>query len=540
MERHVEKSCPHGREECWIDVALGGKPVEQIPLKDYMIEKCLACDRFHEAVKRSSGRRSSDRIIQGTVAKLLSVLTHYNRELSDTADNLNRRIEELTVLETVAEYLLKVSNLKDCLKVFLTGVTAGEAFGFNRAVVFLVNQPRRALEGQIGIGHVDLGKYKSTWGIIYESRLTFSEMMDKIIEERETPENRLTEIIKKIYIPITSEFGVLPKAVLTRNSFIVNGATEEHFTDRSLLDIFGGRSCVIVPIVSEDTALGVLIADNPTTGDDITDDETMLLETLSYLAAAKIENLILQNQLELRIAELEHVHNLLQDNQEYLVQTERLVEAGRLATTIAHELKTPLVTVGGYARRALRALGKGDDVTHDLNVIVSEISRLENITGGILDYSKKRQLNLTEVDLNDLIAETLELLHDKLTFANIEISCVTCSTASKVKADRDRLKQVLFNLIENATQSMPEGGTLTISTGTTGGWEWIKVSDTGCGMSQETIDNLFKPFFTTRSYGSGLGLPVSKRIVADHGGFLDVSSTLGEGSTFTVNLPSNR
>ena len=94
--------------------------------------------------------------------------------------------------------------------------------------------------------------------------------------------------------------------------------------------------------------------------------------------------------------------------------------------------------------------------------------------------------------------------------------------------------------LKNSAEAMPEGGTLTISTGTTGGWEWIKVSDTGCGMSQETIDNLFKPFFTTRSAGAGLGLPVSKRIVADHGGFLDVSSTPGEGSTFIVNLPSNR
>jgi len=526
--------------DCWIDIALSGKPIEEIHLRKEMIDNCLKCDDFHKAINRSAGRRSSDRLIQEAVGKLISMLAKYNSELSSSAENLSRRIAELTVLETVAEFLLKALNLKDCLKVFLTAVTAGEAFGFNRAVVFLVNQPRRALEGQLGFGHVDLGKYRTTWGFIHESRLTFSDMMQRILDKPELPDNDLTEIVKNIYVPMTSEFGLLPEALIKRKSFKVEHATAEHITDRNLLAIFGGRACAIVPIICKESALGVLIVDNPITSGSITDDEIAMLETLSYLAASKIDNLILHNQLELRIAELEHVHALLHNNQEYLIQTERLVEAGRLATTIAHELKTPLATIGGYGRRALRSHGRGDDITQDLNVIVSEITRLEGITVGILDYSKKRKLNLTVLDLNELISETLEILADKLSFANIEVHIELTSATSTVKADRDRLKQVVFNLIENATQAMPDGGTLTVSTGTNGGWEWFRVTDTGCGMSQETIDNLFKPFFTTRSSGAGLGLPVSKRIVADHGGFVEVSSTLGEGSSFTVNLPTNR
>jgi len=540
MAGRICKKSSSENPDCWIDIALSGKPIEEIHLRKEMIDNCLMCDDFHKAINRSAGRRSSDRLIQEAVGKLLSMLAKYNAELSSTADNLNRRIAELTVLETVAEFLLKASNLKDCLKVFLTAVTAGEAFGFNRAVVFLVNQPRRALEGQLGFGHVDLGKYRTTWGFIHESRLTFSDMMQGILDEPELPDNKLTEVIKKIYVPLTSEFGLLPEAIIKRKSFKVDNATAEHITDRSLLEVFGGRACAIVPIISKESALGVLIVDNPITSGEITDDEITLLETLSYLSASKIDNLILQNQLELRIAELEHVHSLLHDNQEYLIETERLVEAGRLATTIAHELKTPLVTIGGYGRRALRAHGRGDNITQDLNVIVSEITRLEGITVGILDYSKKRKLNLTVLDLNGLILESLEILEDKLSFSSIEVRTELTSASSKVKADRDRLKQVVFNLIENATQAMPDGGTLTISTGTNGGWEWFRVTDTGYGIDQETINKLFEPFFTTRSSGAGLGLPVSKRIVADHGGFVEVSSTLGDGSSFTVNLPTNR
>lgn len=540
MADRICNSSSSDNPECWIDIALSGKPIEEIHLRKEIIDKCLVCDDFHKVIRRSAGRRSSDRLIQGAIGKLLTMLARYNAELSSTADTLSKRIAELTVLETVAEFLLKASNLKDCLKAFLTAVTAGEAFGFNRAVVFLVNQPRRALEGQLGFGHIDLSKYGATWSHIHESRLTFSEMMQSILDKPELPENRLTAIVKKIYIPLTSEFGSLPKAVLERKSFKIDRVTAEHFSDRNLLEVFGGGTCAIVPIISKDSALGVLIVDNPITSGKISDGEITMLETLSYLAASKIDNLVLQNQLELRIAELEHVHSLLHDNQEYLIETERLVEAGRLATTIAHELKTPLVTIGGYARRATRAYARGDDIAQDLNVIVSEIARLEGITVGILDYSKKRKLNLTVIDLNELISESLEILEDKLAYSNVDLHTELTASTSMVRADRDRLKQVLFNFIENATQAMPNGGTLTISTGTNGGWEWFKVTDTGCGMAQETLSKLFEPFFTTRSSGAGLGLPVSKRIVADHGGFVEVSSALGEGSSFTVNLPTNR
>jgi len=530
---------PEGTD-CWINSILDGKSLDEISLPRDRVSSCVKCPYFKESVQRSMGRRSSDLLMSQAVSRLLSILSDYNAELSGMATDLHHKIEKLTVLKTVAEAFLKAANLKDCLWVFLTGVTAGEAYGFNRAAVFLVNQPRRALEGQLGIGHVRLEDFKDTWDSIKKSRLTFQEMIRRIIDQPDLPENHLTELVRKIYIPLTPQFGLLPKAVLERRSFTVPELTEEHITDRQMLSVFGGRPCAIVPIISRDSALGVVVVDNPVTGADISQEDISMLETLSYLAASKINNLILNNQLEVRVAELEHVYNLLQDNQEYLLETERLVEAGKLATTIAHEIKTPLVTIGGYSRRALKAFERGDNITRDLQILVEEIARLEWITSGVLDYSKKRTLNLRNVNLNSIINETLEIVQGKLTYGNIDVVLQLSESELIVKADKDRLKQVLFNLLDNAIQAMPDGGTLTVSTGTDGGYEWFKIVDSGCGMSQKTIDKLFQPFFTTRSSGVGLGLPVSQRIVADHGGYLEVSSELEHGSVFTVNLPVHR
>ena len=148
--------------ECWIDQILAGQSIDAISISRDQINRCVQCEQFKEAIDRSTGRRSSDRLISLAVSRFLHVLSDYNSELSLMAASLHKSIEELTVLKTVSEALLKVSSLKGCLRILLTGVTAGEAIGFNRAALFLVNQHKRALEGQIGFGHIELHDYNGT------------------------------------------------------------------------------------------------------------------------------------------------------------------------------------------------------------------------------------------------------------------------------------------------------------------------------------------------------------------------------------------
>ena len=526
--------------DCWIEQMLRGMAVDDISTKPDQINRCVKCERFQTAIIRSMGRRKSDRLVPVVINKLFTTLSNHNTELLTMAGNLRRTVEELTVLKTVSEALLKASNLKASLKIFLTGVTAGEAFGLNRAVVFLIDHQKHSLEGQLGFGHIAYESYNRTWAHIKKKKLTFSELTEKILTENDTPDNHLTELVKKTSLPLKKEFGLLPKAVLERRSFNVNCLEERHLPDKRMFEIFGGRPCAIIPIISKEHAFGVAIVDNPVTVCEITSDEVSMLETLSYLAASKIDNLVLQNQLEARVAELERLQRLLKDNQNYLLETERLVEAGILATTIAHEIKTPLVTIGGYSRRALKSYERGNNISHDLNVVIKEISRLEGITDGVLDYSKKRKLSLKVINLNSLISETIEILQSKLTYSEIEVEMRFSESSLTVKADKDRLKQVLFNIFDNAIQAMPNGGKLTVNTCIDNGYCRLTISDTGHGMTQETKDNLFKPFFTTKDGGSGLGLAVSRKIVADHGGYLEVSATSSEGSSFTVSLPATK
>jgi len=245
----------------------------------------------------------------------------------------------------------------------------------------------------------------------------------------------------------------------------------------------------------------------------------------------------LHQELNLRLKELEHINQLLRENESYIMKFEHFADIGKLATTAAHEIKTPLIAIGGYARRALRKYADYD--LNELKVIVKEVERLENITSQILDYSKELKLNLEEHNPNEIVLGALDLLKDRMKYNNVVLKTKLSRDVAKVKVDAQRVKQVLFNLIENAYEAMPGGGTLTVETKSKDDYLVLEIKDTGGGIPEQEMKNLFTLFYSTKASGSGLGLPVSKKIITDHNGFIQVESKINQGTKFSIYLPLN-
>ncbi len=528
----------NGSEMCWI-FQLGGSDSEDLAfsLKD-TIAKCLKCPEFEQAIKRSTGRRQSDRLLTMTLHRLLGQLVDYDTELTSITVSLQKKVEELAVLKSVSEALLKTPDLRQAMLITLTGVTSGEAFGFNRGMVFLVNEVTQTLDGQLGLGHLEFAEAPLIWDHISAQQITFESLIEKILETDDIPDNSLTRVVQKISLPIKREFGILPRVILDSRSFDVEAGTEELLVDKGLISILDGIPFAAIPLISHEKMLGVVVVDNSVNRRPITDEDITTLETLANQAASKIEIAVLHNQLEARYAEVEHAYSLLKENQEYLVQSEHLADLGRLATTVAHEIKTPLITIGGFAQRALRKAKQGRANTEELETIYEEILRLERICIEILDYSQKTPLNLQQNDLNGIISETLKLEKGKFKYQNITFRTDYYPDQLLVLSDKDRLRQVLYNIIQNAAEAIPGGGEIYIKTGKQGDYTYFQIKDDGCGMDVDTISKLFTPFFTNKRKGTGLGLPVSKKIIDDHGGSIKVESRPDGGSTFTVNLPS--
>jgi two-component system NtrC family sensor kinase len=226
----------------------------------------------------------------------------------------------------------------------------------------------------------------------------------------------------------------------------------------------------------------------------------------------------------------------LKETQDQLIQAAKLAAIGELAATVAHELNNPLTTILGYTE-LIREEEISEGIKKDLEIIEAECLRARDIVRQLLEFSRKRPLQLIELDINDTLQEVIKFLSPNIKKSSIKL-LTEFSPLPNTLADKDQIKQVFLNLINNAVQAMPEGGVLTIKTGIHDSNIFIEVSDTGIGIPKEILPRIFEPFFTTKKEkGTGLGLSISYRIVESHGGKIYVKSQKGKGTTFKVILP---
>jgi len=260
------------------------------------------------------------------------------------------------------------------------------------------------------------------------------------------------------------------------------------------------------------------------------------LETFANYASYAIEQARLHEEVRTRIRENERHIRELEAMQDRLIHSKRLSTLGELASKMAHEVRTPLVSIGGFANAMLKKKGADSEDYEYLKIIVNEVRRLEQIINDVLTYVSPGIPRKRIVDFRKLLDEVLIIFILPLKEKQIEVS-IRSDDSPLSRADPDQMKQVLTAIINNAIESMPDCGKLTIHLGCQQDFLRISISDTGSGIPEDKMDRLFEAFFTTKSTGSGLGLNIASQIVANHKGSIYVESKLGEGSTFYINLP---
>jgi len=219
--------------------------------------------------------------------------------------------------------------------------------------------------------------------------------------------------------------------------------------------------------------------------------------------------------------------------------SEKLASIGRLAAGVAHEINNPLTGVLTFAHLLRDKENMEEQDKQDLDLIINETTRAGEIVRGLLDFARERPTARKPADLNDVVRQTMRLIRSQKQVEQITIKELLAENLPRANGDENQIQQVLLNLSLNACESMPGGGTLTISTSQRDGKVVVEVADTGCGIPREHLDQIFDPFFSTKPVGkgTGLGLSVSYGIIEQHGGKLEVESEEGRGTTFTIVLP---
>jgi signal transduction histidine kinase len=273
------------------------------------------------------------------------------------------------------------------------------------------------------------------------------------------------------------------------------------------------------------------------------EEEKGLSQARNKLLEANIKELNeVYDALREKLTELKRRNEKIKSFEAELTKANKLSALGELASSIAHEIKNPLISIQGFARR----IGTTEDrekLEQYAKFIEQEAERLSQVLAKLLGFSRMDEPKKDTLNLNDIVDDTVLFMEHHLTrFKNVEIVLEKEPDLPLVLVDRIHVQQTMVNILMNAAQAMPDGGKILIKTGRGNQYVFISITDSGVGIKEEDLQKIFEPFFTTKEkeQGTGLGLSLCKRLIEANAGKIEVVSALGKGTTFTIMIPFNQ
>lgn len=419
-------------------------------------------------------------------------------------------------------------RLNELIHFFLSALTSPEGGNFTAAILFLFNKRSQALQGMLGISQAtSFLALPPSAPLKYWShpRLT-SEI------QRRQREDSFNHAAIRLRFHLVNSIP-LAMACKAGSSRTVSEALEEDEIATLFDHFFATRQYNCVPLWGREGLIGAIVLTSNT--ETLTADRIAEAEAFAQHAEVAMDNVLLFRRMESANEELRGMEARSQ-------QDEKMALLGELVASIAHDLKNPLVAIGGYSRR-LERLVVGEEALSYVQTINRESRRLEEILGGILSFSRKQMICYDSCQLHEFINTLLTKEERLLLQTNINVATKIEAELPAIIGDTTRLSQLFTNLIQNAIQAMPRGGDLTLRFKTVrlrGDLAvQVEVEDSGPGIPEEVIESIYKPFFTTRVEGTGLGLAICSRIVEQHQGEIRAVNSPRGGAIFRVTLPTH-
>jgi signal transduction histidine kinase len=480
---------------------------------------------------------------------IVNALIH--RQTSEAAHEHEKKVEGLSTLWELNKALLTTVNFDRILHLALTAITIGDGLKFNRAILFLINEKSHILEGTMAVGPDSAEEAGRVWSALSQRKGSLSDMITQLYPQGHS---RLNSIVNQIQIPLEQEQCILSRTAFEGKPFNIQFPQSEEGGLQSRCErgchLGSEVGCYVgehlshnprvyafatVPLMGKGKVIGVILVDNLYNRNPITEEDIHFLTMFANQAGLAIENAILYRNLE-------EVHQELKKTQSSLVHLEKMFALGEMSTTIAHELKNPLTSIGGFARRLDRTIPDESQEKKYTRTIIKEVSRLEKILNGLLNYTQDKSPDFQELDLRDILDESLSMVTEGVCMGGIQLIKEYEKEIPKIMGDSHQIKQTFFNLMNNACQAMKEKGTLFLRVlpFSKNGSSYIRVEvqDTGKGIDPENLHNIFNPFYSTKESCFGLGLPIAHRIITSHRGHIEVDNRPGKGVNFIITLPA--
>ena len=477
-------------------------------------------DRKKENIPVHFGRL--EREIARTLIRVGLMAAYHIRKESEVrkiSRSLEIRVKELTLLHQISRAVLDRTEVTAVLRSLLEAVTNIEGFGFDRAFLFLHNEEEMTLRGLIGVeaypvGTDEVGSEDTAGGVMHVE---------------------LDDLISGYSVGVSMEGGVLPRTVLEKRSFKIRLPRDRDLVSKEVIQYLGDvHSFATVPLVAEDGVLGVIWVDNLRTMRPIGYEDFQLLVSAGAQAGLAVERSFQAEALDL-------LNSQLIDLQNRMIQWEKMAALGEMAASVAHDIRNPLVSIGGFTRRLRKLITEDDQGVRYADIIIQEVDRLERTLDNVMSYSKSYGLmERKPVALYSLLSECAELFRENFKKKGVSLQRQFGRDLPELVLDERQIKQAVLNVLFNAGEAVGEDSDVKFEARVEDSGELVVISitDHGEGVDEQDIERIFQPFYTTKSMGTGLGLAIAQRAVSGHGGEIRVDNRRGEGVTFSICLPT--
>jgi len=421
--------------------------------------------------------------------------------------------KELRLLSIVSQTFFQPFSFEDNLLVILTALTSGSGVGFNRAMLFLAE--RQVLRGQMWLGPRSPEEAKNIWEILSTPGIGYLEVLEYNRSLMIESADFLTNRVKSLSYSLDEENGLLPVLpAQAKKIMLVRDARNEPLVDKKFLEILGADEFLCLPLIGGSELVGEIILDNA----------------------------IIRSPIATRDVELASICGLIAGNYIYattlhrkLIEMEQFAAMGEMAMHITHQLRNPLVTIGGFTDQILRGSLDPGRTKRNLEIIREEVKRLEEIIFELGHFLKVDIETPEPIRISKIIKSVLRSPEIRRKSHGRAVRIELARDNPTILCDQTYVREAVRNIIDNSLDATPQGGSVTIRARREDKkWLCISVQDNGKGMSEEVLKKIFVPFFTTKEKGMGLGLIFVKRVMDACGGKIEVESREGAGTLFRL------
>jgi signal transduction histidine kinase len=474
---------------------------------------------------------------------LLDVLNENQRQkiqIQSLVSFLDSKTLEMRFMHELGSVLQSSVDLDEVLSVALTAITAGKGFGMNRAFLLLTDRDAGVLRGYLGIGPRNLEEASQVWNEIVQNDMDLQTLaqnfrLNKLSSER----TKFHDVLEQLTVSLSNKDHILIKALDGKRPVMVEGAFQHPDVPPELARLLEVDAFLLMPLISRNRRIGMIIADNFITHRAITEEDMHSLETFGFPVAFAIERASLYDKLQVELNRVTEAGKKLKEQQELIVRMENMALVGRITSSIAHSIRNPLMIIGGFARSMIKSTSASDPKRNFIESIVSETRQLEGVLDEILNYSDSLYPTRDFWDVNQVVETAIRDIHEMLQQRGCECHFTPNYELPLAYIDIKQVSYCIRTLIISDIDGR-SGETIGVETRLHEGTIHISIEDKARVVSPDELDALLTPFAITHDMGSGLGLALCRTMLEKQNIPLLVIAPPEGGITYTITLPTRK